>query len=199
MDRDLTVTAHDVAAYVLKRQGAMSAMKLQKLCYYSQAWHLVWDDEPLFNERIEAWANGPVVYELFDAHRGLFSVGSWPRGNADALSDSQRETIDIVLNHYGKLSGQDLSALTHSEAPWRDARKGLPDTARCNAAITTTALLEFYGALAQSDDADIVYKMDWESYYESDAEMARHYEAELAAEYERDMAVERGPDPSDYI
>lgn len=25
-------------------------MKLQKLCYYAQAWSLVWDDAPLFAE-----------------------------------------------------------------------------------------------------------------------------------------------------
>jgi len=49
-------TAHDVAAYILDKCGSMSAMKLQKLVYYSQAWHLVWDDAPLFEERVEAWA-----------------------------------------------------------------------------------------------------------------------------------------------
>lgn len=27
----------DVAAYILAQQGEMTAMKLQKLCYYSQA------------------------------------------------------------------------------------------------------------------------------------------------------------------
>ena len=52
---------HDVAAMILNEQGAMTAMKLQKLVYYCQAWHLVWDEECLFPERIEAWANGPVV------------------------------------------------------------------------------------------------------------------------------------------
>jgi uncharacterized phage-associated protein len=193
----LAVSAHDVAAYVLQKQGGMSSMKLQKLVYYSQAWHLVWDDEPLFNERIEAWANGPVVYELFDAHRGQFSLGtSWSRGDIKNLSNSQRETIDIVLNHYGKLTGQALSALTHDEAPWRDARQGLPDTARSNAEITPEAMLEFYGALAQSDDEDVMDEGDWEAYYEADAEMARQYEAELAAEHERDMY---GPDPHDFI
>lgn len=31
----------DVAAYVLEKMGPMSAMKLQKLVYYSQAWALV--------------------------------------------------------------------------------------------------------------------------------------------------------------
>jgi uncharacterized phage-associated protein len=43
-------------------------MKLQKLVYYAQAWALVWDDEPIFDEEIEAWANGPVVRGLYEAH-----------------------------------------------------------------------------------------------------------------------------------
>jgi uncharacterized phage-associated protein len=185
----MMASVHDVAGYILKRQGGMSAMKLQKLVYYSQAWHLVWDEEPLFNERIEAWANGPVVYEIFDTHRGQFSVaGSWPNGDPKALSDTQRETIDIVCDHYGKLTGQALSALTHSEAPWREARGDLPATARSNAVITPEARANFYGALAQADDADVVDELDWRSY---EADMAREYEAEMRREYE--------PDPRDYI
>ena len=39
------ITVFDVANYILNKQGSMSAMKLQKLVYYSQAWSLVWDDE----------------------------------------------------------------------------------------------------------------------------------------------------------
>ena len=67
-------SVHDVAAYVLREAGAMSTVKLHKLVYYSQAWHLVWDEEPLFVEPIEAWANGPVVRALYDHHRGRFGV-----------------------------------------------------------------------------------------------------------------------------
>jgi uncharacterized phage-associated protein len=182
----VAASVHDVAAYILSKQGGMSAMKLQKLCYYSQAWHLVWDEEPLYPERIEAWANGPVTYALFDEHRGQFSVGgSWKRGNVANLTPSQRETIDIVLANYGKLSGQELSALTHSEGPWRDARRGLPDTTRSSAEITHEAMADFYGALAQSDDAEVVSEMDWESYYAADIELAERHEEEMAAEYER--------------
>lgn len=46
----------DVAAYVLDKLGVMTTMKLEKLCYYSQAWSLVWDERRLFPERFEAWA-----------------------------------------------------------------------------------------------------------------------------------------------
>ena len=63
-------------------------MKLQKLVYYCQAWSLVWDDMPLFESRIEAWANGPVVLDLYYRHRGQYWIdtlgwqGRWaaPRG-----------------------------------------------------------------------------------------------------------------------
>jgi uncharacterized phage-associated protein len=64
----VSVRVQDVAQYILDNQGAMTATKLQKLCYYSQAWHLVWDERPLFDERIEAWANGPVTRSLYSSH-----------------------------------------------------------------------------------------------------------------------------------
>ena len=58
------VSVLDVAASILKQHGPMSTWKLQKLCYYSQAWSLVWDEEPLFSEDIQAWAHGPVIPKL---------------------------------------------------------------------------------------------------------------------------------------
>lgn len=155
---------HDVAAYILAKRGSMSAMKLQKLVYYSQAWHLVWADRGLFTEHIEAWANGPVVYELFAGHRGQFSVDSWPDGNAAALSPDERESIDAVLAVYGDLDARKLSHLTHSEDPWRLARGGLPATARSNAEITPQALADYYTAVAEAEDATSVDALDWEDW-----------------------------------
>lgn len=66
---------NNVARYILERKGGhMSTMKLQKLVYYTQAWSLVWDEKPLFDSRIEAWANGPIIPDLYDQHRGLFTA-----------------------------------------------------------------------------------------------------------------------------
>lgn len=138
---------HDVAAAILERQGAMSAMKLEKLAYYSQAWHLVWDDEPLFEDRIEAWANGPVSPALYDKHRGQFSVGSWPAGDSDRLQPNEIETIDVVLDTYGHMTAPALSELTHREDPWLDARHGLRPGQRSNREITHAAMAEYYGSL----------------------------------------------------
>ena len=71
------VSVLDVAASILKHQGAMTTWKLQKLCYYSQAWSLVWDDEPLFTEKIEAWANGPVIPDLYQNIAGVSGYLNW--------------------------------------------------------------------------------------------------------------------------
>ena len=122
----------------------MSTMKLQKLVYYCQAWSLVWDEQPLFAEQIQAWANGPVIPDLFEAHKGHFSVSDWPLGNIENLSANQIESIDAVLNHYGDKSGQYLSDLTHLERPWKCAREGLASTERGSNEIPLDSMLEYY-------------------------------------------------------
>jgi uncharacterized phage-associated protein len=92
LEGGIVATVHDVAAYIIEKRGAMTAMKLQKLVYHSQAWPLVWDEKPLFDSRIEAWANGPVVPELYDRHRGMFEIDKWPSGDPSALNDDERTT-----------------------------------------------------------------------------------------------------------
>lgn len=141
------MNAHDVASYILQESGPMSAIKLQKLVYYAQAWHMVWEDEPLFSERIEAWANGPVVPALYREHRGNFKVTQWSAGDPSRLSAKQRGSIDAVLKFYGDKDAFWLSELTHREAPWKDARKGLARGERGSREITKVAMAEFYGAL----------------------------------------------------
>jgi uncharacterized phage-associated protein len=148
------VSAHDVAAYILSKQGPLSAMKLQKLVYYSQAWSTVWDDKPLFRERIEAWANGPVVRELYDLHRGQFEVRAWPQGNEAALNEEQRSTVDAVLGYYGPRNAQVLSDMTHHEDPWRLAREGLPDGVRGSREITLASMSEYYSSLPEDGGAE---------------------------------------------
>lgn len=142
-------TALDVAAYILEKKGEMTAMKLQKLVYYAQAWSLVWDEKPLFSEHIEAWANGPVVPALYSAHRGMFRVlpGNIP-GNPNALNNVERETVDAVVGYYGDRSPQWLSELTHAEPPWREARANLLDGERGSVQITHAAMCEYYLTLA---------------------------------------------------
>ena len=140
-------SANDVAQYIIKKTGPMTAMKLQKLLYYSQAWSLVWDEKPLFSERIEAWANGPIVADLYPQHRGMFQINEWPSGNAAALESEQTTTVDSVLKFYGDKTGQWLSELTHREEPWKTAREGLSPGERGNNEISLASMAEYYGSL----------------------------------------------------
>ena len=93
----------DVAAYILEKiPGKMSTWKLQKLVYYSQAWHIAWEEKRLFPEKIEAWFAGPVVPKLFYSHRGKFDIDRKEliKGNSDNLLPNEKESIDIVLDSY---------------------------------------------------------------------------------------------------
>ncbi len=141
-------TVHDVAAYILENRGRMTAMKLQKLVYYSQAWSVVWDQRPLFDEAIEAWANGPVVRDLYETHRGQYIVSRWPKGDPTCLDTEAIRTIDAVLEYYGNRSPQWLSDLTHLEDPWQQARTGLAPGERGDREITLASLEEYYGGLS---------------------------------------------------
>lgn len=140
-------TVLDVAQYILERTGHMSTWKLQKLVYYSQAWHLVWADKPLFEEKIEAWANGPVAPDLYEQHKGFFSVTRISNGDSQVLTENERESTDKVIGYYGQYNGQQLSDLTHQETPWKQAREGMGYNERGNVEITKESLAEYYGSL----------------------------------------------------
>ena len=144
----MTVKAIDAAVYILKKMGQMSAMKLQKLLYYAQAWSLVWDDAPLFEEEIQAWANGPVIPALFEMHKGRYFVddGYFEQfgGNSENLNQEQRDTVDSIIKFYGDKDSQWLSDLTHQETPWRNARRELADGERGNAVLSHADMAEYY-------------------------------------------------------
>jgi len=137
----------DVAAYILQCRGPMTAMKLQKLCYYSHAWHLVWEEQPLFQSQIQAWANGPVIVDLYRMHRGQFQLADGDiSGSPEQLATNERDSIDEVLKVYGDKPAYWLSELTHREDPWKDAREraGLAFGERGEAVIADAAMHEYY-------------------------------------------------------
>jgi uncharacterized phage-associated protein len=147
-------SVHDVAAYILERTGRTTAMKLQKLVYYSQAWHAVWDEERLFDSQIQAWRNGPVSPDLYAQHRGRFEIDGLSLGDSHQLTQSQKATIDAIVSSYGELSAQQLSELTHAEDPWRNARVGCDPAEISNSEISVESMVEYYGSLG-SDAVDV--------------------------------------------
>lgn len=134
---------HDVASAVLARTGSIQTMKLEKLVYYSQAWHLAIFGKPLFEAPTEAWKDGPVVDELFQLHKGQFHVRTW-NGHQDQLEAYSIQLIEMVCTQYGHMSGDELSDLTHHEKPWKDARGDLKPNQHSREVISTEVMARFY-------------------------------------------------------
>lgn len=156
-------TVFDVAQYILSKYPVLDAMKLQKLVYYSQAWHVVQRGYTLFDEPVKAYEKGPVVGMLFYRHKKrrwvtpeVIGVGS-----KEALSLEETELLESVLAKYAPMTADELSELTHRETPWQDARamKAWDDT------IQPGAMKAFYSAqLVYEPSAAPVLKDMWVTY-----------------------------------
>ena len=142
-------TVFDVAKYILECTGPIGVWKLHKLCYYSQAWTLAWDERPLFDDDFEAWSNGPVCRDLYCQHQGVYTLSpsDLQIGKSDALDKEQKGNIDIILRDYGDYLPYELREQTRSELPWLQARAGLPDDATSGAIISRESMGEYYGSL----------------------------------------------------
>ncbi|MDR2360759.1 MAG: DUF4065 domain-containing protein [Oscillospiraceae bacterium] len=146
-------TVFDVAKYIIRKMGEITAMKLQKLCYYTQVWTLAWDGVPLFSEDFQAWADGPVCVELFARHKGRFLLREDDLDVylPDTLTPEQLTNIDIVLKDYGDYQPFELSDMTHQERPWREARGSTPIGERCENIISKENMRDYYAGLLARD------------------------------------------------
>jgi uncharacterized phage-associated protein len=136
-------SAVDVAEEILQRQGTLDTLSLQKLVYYCQAYHLAQHHRPLFAEQIEAWANGPAIRSLFEAHRGRRRV-STVHGHTERLSLQAKESIERVIQFYGAHDSAWLVNQTHVDAPWAEARRGLSSQMNSSRPIPQDAIEAFY-------------------------------------------------------
>lgn len=147
----MATSVHDVAAYILDKAGPMSAMKLQKLCYFAYGYHLAWEDRQLFPERFQAWANGPVAPALYAKHRGRFQLEEGDiAGNAGALDPDERESVDIVLDNLGTYTAHQLSEMSHqTDGPWDLARirAGARELERSNEELDDGDIFEYFSRL----------------------------------------------------
>ena len=125
------VNAEDVANYFLLKSDPeigdiISNLKLQKLVYYGQGFHLAMFDKTLFDEEIEAWEHGPVVRQLYQKYKkhGAGAITKPSKFNPDIFTKKQVSLLDEIYLVIGQYSAWKLRNLTHSEPPWIKARKG---------------------------------------------------------------------------
>lgn len=98
----------------------LTSLKLQKLCYYAQGYHLAFHHKPLFSDPIEAWEDGPAVPKLHQTylhyHEGVPRIPLSP-GLGDCLL---RGFLRDVYATCGQFTGWRLAQMTRAEPPWRD-------------------------------------------------------------------------------
>lgn len=147
-------SVYDVANWFMKK-GANIHKKIQKLCYYAQAWSYVFNNAPMIDSDFEAWVHGPVNRQLWNKLKeyGYFDI------NRDVLEEIAKDITDInVLNvleqvwaTYGEYSGFELERLTHTELPWLKAREGYSDTEPSTIKIDPMLMKSYYSSLLAGD------------------------------------------------
>lgn len=129
----------NVANYIYAKDPGMTHKKLQKLCYYCQAWHLAFKGVRLIKCEFEAWVHGPVCMELY-AKRN-FVNGKYER---ESITKEEMEFIDRIYSVYMKYSASILELMTHNEDPWIEARGELQSWEPSRAIISTDSMKCYY-------------------------------------------------------
>ena len=147
------LTCFQVAEYFLSLVDEdagelISNLKLQKLVYYAQGFHLALYDRPLFEEEIQAWKHGPVVPVLYHKYKqyGADAIPKPVNMDFSVFDDEVRKFLDEVYQVYGQYSAWKLRDMTHEEPPWVDAYDSL------DLVIHHNALKSYFSTLVTADN-----------------------------------------------
>lgn len=164
-----TVDIKDYTTYIgitmLMKGLTVSPLKLQKILYYEQAWHMVGfgRENTLFEDAPEAWVNGPVYPEIYYIYKDMvsgmcdhliYNNFNTDEGNASKMSmelvrkmQLSKDEIDLteqVIMLYGSKPQNQLILLTHSEKPWSEKREGLMPYEYSNNPISLDTMHDYY-------------------------------------------------------
>ena len=141
-EKHYTYPVRDVSHYIIvysnKKDYGVSNLKLQKLLYFVQAFFLINDCPPCFDEKIEAWDFGPVVPEIYREYKRYGGMDiptidyyvKFDKKNIwnteriyyeDIISDDDKEMIRAVVDKFAHCSATFLVNLTHNQDPWINA------------------------------------------------------------------------------
>lgn len=136
---------YSVANFFLSKES-MTHKKLQKLCYFAQAWHLANYGTPLVPNRFEAWAHGPVSPDLYNRYRG-WGWETIPQyiDRVSFENQSVQNLLDKVYDVYGDYTADQLESITHAEEPWEKARDGCALGAYSRNPISLADMRNYYG------------------------------------------------------
>lgn len=131
-----------------REPSPLTQMYVHKLLYYAQGWALATAGRAVFESRIEAWKNGPVVPEVYPVFKS-YKRGVIPESEAidgSTLSADDRAIAQMVWRSYRGYSASGLRNRTHRELPWKSARGRTPEGESSKAVITHSSLKEFFSS-----------------------------------------------------
>ncbi|MDR0620893.1 MAG: DUF4065 domain-containing protein [Deltaproteobacteria bacterium] len=129
-------TVFDVANYFIVatrcdcedeiNDDVMTHMKLHKLVYYAQGFSLALNDEPLFDEPIEAWEHGPVCPDLYQKYkmykRTPIESSLSMEEVKQTFTEKQIGVLEFVNDEFGCHTATFLRKLSHQDKAWLIAR-----------------------------------------------------------------------------
>lgn len=122
----------------------LTNLKLQKLLYYAQAWYIVLYGKKLFDQDFEAWVHGPAIRPVYGYFKDFSYSPITPERRIAAIPAHVKKHLSDILQSFGGYSAYQLELMTHSEAPWLNARRGLaPDESSRNI-ISVDDMKKFY-------------------------------------------------------
>lgn len=152
---------HDVLEiakwFTQKNGGSIESKKLQKLCYYAQAWSyaVAEDIAPIIQGDFQAWVHGPVHCELWEYFKDIayreITLKDFPKTVADNFSELEKEHLESVWLTYGHLTGAALEYLSHQEKPWQEKRVGLSDYEPGWNVIRPESMRDYYRSVYVAD------------------------------------------------
>ena len=141
----------EVANWFLEKEP-MTHKKLQKLCYYTQAWSYALKNKPFMDSEFQAWIHGPVSPELYGKYKDSSFEDLYP--DSDIKTDFKndcREFLENIWETYGDSTGNSLEVLTHKELPWIKARTGYGTYDNCEEIISKDDMRVFYRSIYNGD------------------------------------------------
>jgi uncharacterized phage-associated protein len=142
-----------LADYILNNYGAMSHLKLQKLLYYCEAYHLAYFEVNLIHQEFEAWVHGPVCRDVFLQLKSKALLYSDIAFTSDydpneklktILTTDQVQLIEDIVSELVTWTGLQLEATTHDEKPWIEARLGVSPAEKSSQIISKATMMNYY-------------------------------------------------------
>ena len=154
------ITYQDVADYFIAAgnmfDDVVTNQRLQKLVYYTQAWHFANYQRPLFKAEFHAGIHGPIIPELYRQYKNhdrripldiitMYEVGS--RLDKDTL-----DWLGEIRDAYMHFTEYELERMVKVEDPWRRARTDLWHNEPSNKIISEHIMMKYYSYLRELEN-----------------------------------------------